>query len=562
MQWTIGRKIMGSFLAVITVVAMMSGYTYYKVGDINDEYQTMMNGNQEKLVLCQDMALDIANEAVIVRKFIFAGDSADIQKFADLRKESDAKLEKMQKIFVTEKGQKAIAQIKADKAAYEAIAEKAIQARQANNPELVLMYMQQVGTPYNSAAKTADEIVEMIKAYVKSEQSKIDGQVKQNQFLLLILNLAILIIGVGTSIAVSRNIARPAQNMARVAAEIAGGTITAEKLEVTSQDEMGQLATAFNTMKVNLRNLIQQVAQSAEQVAASSEELTASADQSATAACQIAGSITDVAKGAEAQLAAANDTSAVVTQISAGIQQVAVSANDVAGQSAQAAVKATAGNESVGQAVTQMAQIEQTVNTSAAVVARLGERSKEIGQIIDTISGIAGQTNLLALNAAIEAARAGEQGRGFAVVAEEVRKLAEQSQGAAQQIASLIGEIQTETDKAVSAMNEGTREVKLGAEVVNASGQAFLEIAGLVSAVSGQVKEISVAIEQMAAGSQQIVGSVQKIDTLSKTTAAETQTVSAATQEQSASMEEIAASSQALAKLAMDLRQAVAHFHV
>ena len=183
-----------------------------------------------------------------------------------------------------------------------------------------------------------------------------------------------------------------------------------------------------------------------------------------------------------------------------------------------------------------MGQIEQTVTRSSSVVAKLGERSKEIGQIVDTISGIAGQTNLLALNAAIEAARAGEQGRGFAVVAEEVRKLAEQSQGAAKQIAGLIGEIRNDTDSAVVAMNEGTKEVRIGTEVVNNAGQSFRDIYTSVSDVTGQVREISAAIEQMAAGSQQIVSSVKEIDVISKDTSAQAQTVSAATEEQSASM--------------------------
>jgi len=196
------------------------------------------------------------------------------------------------------------------------------------------------------------------------------------------------------------------------------------------------------------------------------------------------------------------------------------------------------------------------------VVAKLGERAKEIGQIVDTIAGIAGQTNLLALNAAIEAARAGEQGRGFAVVAEEVRKLAEQSQEAAGKIAELIGEIQGDTDKAVVAMNDGTREVKTGAEVVNAAGAAFREIVTLVSQVSVSVKEISAAVQEMAGGSQQIVGAVKKIDTLSKSSAAEAQSVSAAAEEQLASMEEIASSSQALAQLAQDLQAAVAKFRI
>ncbi|MCM0759498.1 methyl-accepting chemotaxis protein [Sporomusa sphaeroides DSM 2875] len=131
----------------------------------------------------------------------------------------------------------------------------------------------------------------------------------------------------------------------------------------------------------------------------------------------------------------------VVEQISDGISEVAANSDYVSSNSGQAADKAQEGNTAVDKAVSQMIHIEQTVNNSSQVVAKLGERSKEIGQIVDTISGIAGQTNLLALNAAIETARAGEQGKGFAVVAEEVRNLAEQSQTAAKQIAALINEI-------------------------------------------------------------------------------------------------------------------------
>jgi len=360
----------------------------------------------------------------------------------------------------------------------------------------------------------------------------------------------------------SRRIAKPIQELELVASRIADGDISLNKFNITSNDEIGRLGHAFEKMTENLRGLIRTIALTTEQVVASSEELTASAEQSAQASNQVAISIIEVASGAEKQVNVINETSAVVEQMSAGIQQVATNTNLVSEKSAQAAETAKEGDKSVEKAVKQMTNIERTVNNSAQVVTKLGERSKEIGQIVDTISGIAGQTNLLALNAAIEAARAGEQGRGFAVVADEVRKLAEQSHDAAEKIGLLISEIQGDTDKAVIAMSEGTREVKIGTEVVTTAGRAFRQIVVLTTEVSNQVQEISAAIQQMASGSQQMVSSVKEIDSLSKKASGEAQTVSAATEEQSASMEEIAASSHALAKMAEELTIAVSKFKV
>ena len=379
--------------------------------------------------------------------------------------------------------------------------------------------------------------------------------------MLIISLLSLIIVGV-LILFIAKRFAKPISLIRDECLLLAQGDLRERASKVSSEDEIGQLAKGFREMRTSLRNLVATVHAQSEHLAASSEELTASADQSAQASNQVAESITEVAAGATAQLNAAKDAAAVVQQMSASIQQVSATTSEVANQSARAANQAQEGNRAVNKAVEQMNRIEQTVNNSAKVVAELGERSKAIGQIVATISGIAGQTNLLALNAAIEAARAGEQGRGFAVVAEEVRKLAEQSEAATKQISALIGGIQGDTDQAVAAMDNGTREVKLGAEVVNAAGQAFNEIVGLVTQVSDQVKEVSDTIEQMAVGSQQIVGSVNKIDKLSKEAAAQAQNVSAATEEQSASMEEIASSSQSLAQLAIDLRDAVGKFHV
>jgi methyl-accepting chemotaxis protein len=381
------------------------------------------------------------------------------------------------------------------------------------------------------------------------------------RWLFVTLFIVSILIVIGVTLFVVKRITKPVEELARQVQLVAVGDLTVQA-KVTGKDEISILATGFNTMVRNLRELIVQVDSSASYLAASSEELTAGSQEAAQATNQVAQSVIHIAQGADEQLQGVEKTAIIVEKMLANVEKISIVANHAVVKSSQAADKANANGLSIGKAIDQMALIEQTVNTSAKVIGNLGERSKEIGQIVDTIAGIAGQTNLLALNAAIEAARAGEQGRGFAVVAEEVRKLAEQSQEAAKQIAALIGEIQGDTAKAVAAMNNGTREVSLGAEVVNGANDAFHEIAQLVAQVSEQVKEISAAVVQMGDGGQQIMSSVKMINGLSQKVADETQTVSATTEEQAASMEQIASSSHDLADMAQKLQEKISKFHI
>lgn len=344
--------------------------------------------------------------------------------------------------------------------------------------------------------------------------------------------------------------------------KVTEGDLQAHESIDVSHDEIGKLGIALNMMTEKLRELIGEVASAAERVSASSEQLKIGAEQSAQGASQVAAAIGDVANGTEQQTGAVQKATEVVGRMAIEIKQAVTNSTIAETTADQAAGAAEKGGQCITSAVQQMKNIEDKVIHSAQTVIKLGERSKEIGQIVDTISGIAGQTNLLALNAAIEAARAGEHGRGFAVVAEEVRGLAEQSQEAAKQIAALIREIQSDTDNAVIAMNEGSHEVKTGTEVIQVAGESFGEIVTLVEQVGLQVKHISLAIQVIASGSQDIVTAVQAIDVVNKDTVNQTHVVSAVTQEQAASMEQIAASSVSLAQMAQELQRIVVKFKI
>ncbi|ADG83040.1 methyl-accepting chemotaxis protein [Thermincola potens] len=334
------------------------------------------------------------------------------------------------------------------------------------------------------------------------------------------------------------------------------------KLDIDTQDEFSFLGEKFNSMIDHIGVLVNNIVTIAEKVANHADTLNFGAAESSKITEQIAQTVQMVATGTEDQSKSIEQTSLTINEMSKGIQQVAGNSQNVLNASHEANEAALKGGKAVENAIKQMASISTTVNNSALTVKALGERSQQIGYIVDIITGIAKQTNLLALNAAIEAARAGEQGRGFAVVAEEVRKLAEQSGEAAKQIADLVKEIQEDTEQAVQAMESGLQEVANGTVAVNNAGEAFKNIMNTISKVVDQIQEVSVAAEEMAAAAGQAVAAIQNVASISEETAASAQQVAAAAEEQTASVEETAASASVLADLANELRESVSRFKV
>ncbi|MFZ7104304.1 MAG: methyl-accepting chemotaxis protein [Peptococcaceae bacterium] len=373
-----------------------------------------------------------------------------------------------------------------------------------------------------------------------------------------------VILAVILGIAIARVISTPLAVLSKTSGQMAQGNLAGEIPERfrASQDEIGQLGQVFHVMTANIRKLIEKVYQSAELVASSAQELNTGAGHAAEVGTQVAHTIGITAEGAQTQVNALTETIKTIQKMAETTRQVASSGSTAVAEAEKATQAAEVGSEKITMVITKMTDIKQSVEYSAGVVAELGTRSHEIGRIVSTISGLASQTNLLALNAAIEAARAGEEGQGFAVVAEEVRKLAEQSQTATEEITALIQGIQLDTEKAVTVMKQGTHQVKTGYEVVNEAGESFADIACLIRNVSEQIRGISGAVKSIADGSQHLVERVFAVEEISCQTSEQTRTISSAVQEQSAAMEEIAASCDMLTQMAAELQQAVSRFTI
>jgi twitching motility protein PilJ len=275
------------------------------------------------------------------------------------------------------------------------------------------------------------------------------------------------------------------------------------KAEVTA-DALGSVADAFNLMINGLTNLVTQASNVASEIQRSTSEILQSSER--------------MRVGAEQQADQIRTASEAVNTMSQTTQQMAQNAEAATQTSLKATQAAVKGGASVTETIKGMQRIRAAVQTTGKKIKGLGERSLEIGAIIEVINEIATQTNLLALNAAIEAARAGEQGKGFAVVADEVRKLAERAARATKDITGLIKGIQVETSEAVTVMEEGTREVEEGTKLADQAGAALREIEQIVKQTAGLVAEITAAADRQEEVTEGMVGSMDSILSILKQT--------------------------------------------
>jgi methyl-accepting chemotaxis protein len=286
-----------------------------------------------------------------------------------------------------------------------------------------------------------------------------------------------ILVGIIAAIFISTNITRATGALVTRLKDIAQGEgDLTQRVDESRQDELGEVGKWFNAFVSKVQNTVRDLAGATQEVAGAATEIAASSEEMSAAAGEVARQAASVSDAARDSQKIAEDGGSIVQDTVTGIQK-----------------------------------IEDSVSKSAKSVTQLGAKSDEIGQIIEVINDIADQTNLLALNAAIEAARAGEHGRGFAVVADEVRKLAERTTKATEQVAASIKTIQSETVTSVERMKEGTEYVKAGVESAARAGESLDQIVTKTKGVASMMQSIAAAAEEAGAGSQQAAGAASSL---------------------------------------------------
>lgn len=362
------------------------------------------------------------------------------------------------------------------------------------------------------AKKSADRAMVLAEEISLLEQEAASTQIKDinskaatAQTVVVFVALFAAVLGVVSAILITRIVTGPVKRAADMAQQISENDLTVENLNISSDDEIGVLAGALDTMRDNLAKLITQIKVNTGEVSKASSEISTTSTQ--------------MAAGAEEQTNQAAEVATSVQEMSAAIVENSQNATETARIAEQATQKAQDGTDAMSETEQGMRAIVASATRTGEIVSSLANRADQIGEIVQVINDIADQTNLLALNAAIEAARAGEQGRGFAVVADEVRKLAERTTKATKEIAETIQAIQSDTKDASESMDVAQDAVAKGQDAISQTGQILGGIVESVKQAMDMIQQIATASEQQSSGAEEISKNVEAISTVTRQSA-------------------------------------------
>lgn len=376
----------------------------------------------------------------------------------------------------------------------------------------------------NASSKLSAQMLATLESLSEARQEDVNRIVEEVHssnhrvsFSLYLILGVMVVVGAGISLFLANMVSRPLAMLQATIEHIEGNGDLTERAKITSRDEVGHLAEAFNSLIDKLANIVSEVTHQSTRVATAAQQLSAVTENTSQGVLRQSGEIQQVATA--------------MTQMSATVSDVANNATHASSSAHEGNEEAIKGNQVVSNTISAIGELAEDVEGSSTVIQRLKDDSQNIGTVLDVIKNIAEQTNLLALNAAIEAARAGEQGRGFAVVADEVRTLARRTQDSTEEIENLIETLQSGAEEAVQVMNKSRDRASNTVSQAKLAGQSLEAITSAVGRILDVNTQIASAAEQQAVTAEEINRNITNIQMISDETAAgATQTAGASTE--------------------------------
>ncbi|HUC83974.1 MAG TPA: methyl-accepting chemotaxis protein [Candidatus Acidoferrales bacterium] len=597
---TIGKKLYISFGAILVMVVLL---LLVNLTATFRERSTKAAAAQamQMAQLTDKIRFQMMQNRLYLGNYLLSGDTREADRMHDGEHQLTEHLEQAEKLANSEQEKDALGRVEkneqnwATEFAAPLMQKRAdVDSGNATVAELQVFYLQKDATSWVKTSTDALALADDENNKVLDERRKSD-ETASTWTVLLSLMSTLLALGLGAVIAyrAALSITKPLKDLMKVAEQIGNAGDLDHEINITGQDEIGQLArtftgmvqylremaalseaiaggnltvdakprskndtlgNAFARMIEGLRSLVRNVRDSSSQVAGASEQVASASDESAKVSLQTSSAIDEVTstmhemsvnvqnmvKNTQVQASSVSETSASIDQMVASIQRVADTAKVLLDISNRSREEVHSGIATMDKATTGLNKINDTIGASGEIIGVLGQRADDIGKIIEVIDDLAEQTNLLALNAAIEAARAGEHGLGFAVVADEVRKLAEKSAQSTKEISELIESIQKEARKAVENMERSTGIVNEGLNLGQDLNGALKKISDVVTEVYKFAQEIGAATKEQSHGSSQIARATSRLNEI--------------THEINSAVEEQAAGAQAVVKAMEQMR--------
>ncbi len=476
----IGMRLGLGFGIVLLLMAILSVIGYSRVQMLNHEMDDMVKDKFPKTIWANDIIENVNIVARSARNVLLIKNPDEVKKeferISEARKVVSERFAQLEKTITSETGKKLIADALNLRKEFIADLDKFTEiARSGKTEEATAHLLSEVRKSQLDYMTSINKLTDFQTDLMKQAGEQADKAADQAATLILTLALAAFVIGIGFAIWVTRSITQPVNEAVAAANALAEGDLTV-RIDVQGKDEVGQLMAAMQAMVGKLGEII--------------GEVRSAADNLSNASGQVSATAQSLSQSSSEQAASVEETTSSMEQMSASILQNTENAKVTDGMASTAARQAVEGGEAVGKTV---------------------EAMKSIADKIGIIDDIAYQTNLLALNAAIEAARAGEHGKGFAVVAAEVRKLAERSQVAAQEISSVARDSVKLAERAGSLLGEMVPSIRKTSDLVQEIASSSQEQSSGVGQINGAMGQLNQATQQNASASEQLAATAEEM---------------------------------------------------